>query len=142
VKITPLGADTDLRLEHHPGSNATQPRGPLPLTLDTGGVDHLNPRGLERKLVALGVAKPTARTLTDNDPEEVARQLAWLPRRAGIKHRAAAVVTAVRERWPEPIDPRPRPGADRLSSDESERLARQMFPEKFGDGRSERRSES
>jgi hypothetical protein len=68
-------------------------------------------QSLADALVALGVTGATADRLADDDPAETQRQLDWLPGR-DAKDPAAVIVTAIRERWPEPAAVRERRLAD------------------------------
>ncbi len=58
-------------------------------------------RDLVRRLVEIGVAEPVAIELVRNAPDEVERQLAYLPFRRA-RDAAALIVKAIREGWPAP----------------------------------------
>jgi hypothetical protein len=86
--------------------------------------------------MAIGVAAKVARRLAAEAPEEVTRQLEYLPARQGLRDPAAAIVAAVQERWPPPPGlerggPEPERPTDRLRREAEELEARERLAERL-----------
>jgi hypothetical protein len=96
----PLGAGS---MEQGTGSSSRE-ADPEPAANAAGAAADLptQPRPLAG-LLALGVMREVAVDLiAEHGPDNVRRQLEWLPARQGIKRPAAAIVKAVREGWEQP----------------------------------------
>lgn len=131
VQQQALDVTTDAR-------TSAQPAAAEQATPETPDQQHYGdgPRPLAA-LISLGVDKATAQDLlTECGPEEIAKQVEWLPHRPGIRSKSGAIISAVRERWAPPeIDARPRlpEGAEAVErrAREAEEEARRMFPDRF-----------